>query len=115
MEYIGLGAAAHSYYNSERFYNASGIDEYINGNTIAEREYIDEDNKISEFMIMGLRKTAGIDTEVFFERFGKDIYEIFKEPLEKYISGGFLEKKGRFLRFTKVGVDVSNSILCEFI
>lgn len=115
MEYIGLGAAAHSYYKSERFSNTGSIDKYLSGYTKEESKYIEEKDKISEFIIMGLRKTEGIDVDDFYRRFGKNIYELFGDILNKYISGGFLEKNGRFLRFTQSGTDVSNSILCEFV
>ena len=115
MEYIGLGASAHSYYNSERFFNTGSIDKYLSGYTKEETVYIEEKDKISEFMIMGLRKTEGIDTDVFYKRFGKNIYELFPDVLNKYISGGFLETNGRFLRLTRAGTDVSNSVLCEFV
>lgn len=114
-EYIGIGAAAHSYLNSERFFNTKSINEYISGNMQAGSEHISENDKISEFIIMGLRKTEGISTELFKSRFGKDIFSLFGDTVQKFITGGFLEERDGFLRLTGIGTDVSNSIMCEFV
>ena len=78
-------------------------------------EHISENDKISEFIIMGLRKTEGISTELFKSRFGKDIFSLFGDTVQKFITGGFLEERDGFLRLTGIGTDVSNSIMCEFV
>ena len=113
-EYIGLGAAAHSYDGSKRYSNSQNIDEYISEN---KREVIvlSQDDKISEFIITGLRMSEGISAKVFYERFGKDIKDIFGNELRKFVHSGLMTFDGDRYSLTPKGIDVSNSILCEFV
>lgn len=113
-EYIGLGVAAHSYIENKRFCNSSDINEYITNN---KREYtlIPEEDKISEFMMLGLRKNNGVSELDFYERFGKTIQETFGEQLQKFIRLGLMKKINDSYCLTERGIDVSNSVMCEFI
>lgn len=113
-EYLGLGLAAHSYINGVRFYNTSDLNRYEAGNFVeSDRLELSQDDKIAEFMMLGLRMTRGVDENEFMRRFGIKIDEKF--AFDKFISGGFMmHENGRYF-FTPKGIDVSNSILCEFV
>lgn len=113
-EYIGLGTAAHSYINSERFSNADSLCAYLAGE-IGERITLTENDKISEFMMMGLRMQKGVSVAEFKNRFGLNIKEFFAPQLEKFISLDLMEEKNGCYRLTDKGIDISNSIMCEFI
>jgi oxygen-independent coproporphyrinogen-3 oxidase len=113
-EYIGLGAAAHSYDGNNRYYNTSDIEEYINGSG-RKITPLTRSDKISEFMITGLRMTEGISEKVFEERFGESIKNVYGEQLDKFVSLKLMEHKdGRYF-LTDRGIDISNSVLCEFV
>ena len=115
-EYIGLGAAAHSYLNGKRFYNTSELSEYMSGNRHTNDIItLTEQDKISEFMIMGLRMNIGISENEFKKRFKKSIDDVYKAEIEKFIEYGFLVRNNGFIRFSDKGRNVSNSILCEFV
>lgn len=115
-EYIGCGAAAHSYFRGNRFSNHKTIDEYIKHPTerfdVVE---ISDKEKMSEFMILGLRKIDGIDLEEFECRFINSPYEIYGDIIEKYIKLGLLVHERGFLKFTEKGMRLSNTVLCEFV
>lgn len=116
IEYIGCGCAAHSYYNGQRYSNAADLDEYISAPL---KKYdvagLSVKDQMSEFMFLGLRKTKGISSKEFERRFGSTFYFEFNEPIKKYLDLGLLEKDGDFLRFTKEGFRLSNTVLCEFV
>ena len=115
-EYIGLGAAAHSYMNGKRYFNTGNISDYINGKGCPEEtEELSDSDRISEFIIMGLRKADGIKLERFSELFGEDIYNMYGKEIKTHIKNGFLEEKNGFLYLTHKGTDVSNAILCDFV
>ncbi len=115
-EYIGLGAAAHSYTDGKRFYNTSDLSDYIAGNCRAGgEEVLSKKDKISEFMIMGLRMTEGVSRKEFKRRFGKEIETVYGDELERFVSGGFMKKTGDNYALTRHGTDVSNSVLCMFV
>lgn len=113
-EYIGLGAAAHSYVKKKRFSNSSDITEYMNGNK-RDEILLSRNDEISEFMMLGLRKIQGINKVEFKNRFKTEIEDVFGKVLERFLSLELLENCNENYRLTKRGIDVSNSVMCEFI
>ncbi len=115
-EYIGVGVAAHSYYKGARFSNTESLSEYIKGSyQSGDAVSLTEADKIAEFMIMGLRKTCGIKKSEFKRRFGMETGEHFGRVIEKHKKTGLLAENEEFLYLTKEGINLSNSVLCEFI
>lgn len=115
-EYIGLGVAAHSYCDDIRYFNTSSLERYMQGEYIEEKtDKLSDDDKIKEFIIMGLRKTEGISKTEFQKRFNADVCELFGEQIERFKTLKLMEENGDFLRLTFDGINVSNSVLCEFI
>ncbi|NOW61454.1 oxygen-independent coproporphyrinogen-3 oxidase [Clostridium saccharobutylicum] len=87
-EYLGLGVSASSFIDKKRIKNIDNIREYIkriNNNESVEDEIHVNDMKddIEEFMFMGFRMIEGISIDYFKERFNKNIYEVYKEVIEK--------------------------------
>lgn len=120
QEYLGLGAGAHSYFKNKRFSNTCGIDEYISkisaGIIPSENiEQISLEDSQSEFVILGLRLTEGIDVSVFKQRYGKDIFTVYPEQIDKLLQESMLELYGTKLRLTAKGLDLANQVFMEFI
>lgn len=114
-EYFGIGAAAHSYIDGVRFSNTNILEDYIGGNYRGEeKEILTLNDRIFEFIIMGMRMNIGINIYEFKRRFGISIQDKYGEILDKFKNGGFIEMADGCIRFTDKGRDVSNSILCEF-
>lgn len=127
-EYLGLGLGASSYMNECRVRNIDDIDIYINriNNNIfangSDRfdiiEYIDElsiEERIEEFMFLGLRMTAGISCSEFENKFSTVVEGIYGEIIKKFIKHNVLVKEGDRIYFTDYGLDISNSALAEFL
>ncbi len=119
-DYAGLGAGAHSYDGERRWANVCDIGEYIKSLSegclpIVETTLLSESDKISEFIIMGLRLCDGIDINDFKQRFEKDICDLFGKALARHIRTGFLKTAGERIYLTHQGFSVSNSILCDFV
>ncbi len=115
-EYIGIGAAAHSYINGVRFSNTSKLKDYISGNfRSGEREVLMRSDKIGEFMILGLRKTDGISSAEFSRRFGCAPRSIYADRLDKFERLGLMEESDDRIRLTPRGLDVANAVMCEFL
>lgn len=115
-EYIGLGLSAHSYLDGARFSNTESFSEYTGGHFSEENaEILGEDDKMSEFMFMGLRMVRGVSETEFFRRFGKDIKKVYSKQLSKFIKMGMIEEENGFFRLTHEALSVSNQIMCEFI
>jgi len=118
--YIGLGIAAHSCFNGARYGNISSIDTYVSliegGNSVvAEKTVLTHQDIISDYIIMGLRLCKGVSLDKFNSRFGIDLHDIFNAEINRHIKGGFMQIRDGYLSFTRQGISVSNSILCDFI
>lgn len=115
-EYIGVGLSAHSYLGGVRFSNTDDFSSYISGNfSSGEKESLSKEDKMSEFMFLGLRMTAGVSKGEFKQKFGEDVEKVFQKPLSKFIKMGMIEEKGDKIRLSKEAISVSNQIMCEFI
>ena len=111
--YIGFGAGASSLYNGVRFNNSVDVSEYIKNNQQHKIVLSDED-KVSEYIFLGLRMNEGIDLKEFYNRFGFDFLERYDNIIEKYVRLNLMEVDTH-CRLTLDGFSVSNSIMSEFV
>ncbi|MEY7998976.1 radical SAM family heme chaperone HemW [Clostridium sp. Mt-5] len=118
--YIGCGVSAHSYIDGYRYRNTSDIEEYILEGIQGKFMKLDKHKNsicddMEEFMFMGLRKINGISMRNFKYRFDRDIYSVYGSIINKYIKKGILVVDGDRMYLNKRGIEVSNSVMCEFI
>ncbi|NMM61956.1 oxygen-independent coproporphyrinogen III oxidase [Clostridium sp. P21] len=119
-EYVGCGSGAHSYIDDLRYRKNENIEEYIKtveeNNNLKLDEHINsiEDN-MEEFMFMGLRKISGISIMEFKRRFGEDIFNVYGGIIKKYTDNGIIIHKDDNLFLSERGIEVSNSVMCDFI
>ncbi len=113
-EYLGFGAAAHSYAGGRRFFNSPDISEYMR-RTGGGEEILTRSDMISEFVFMGMRKTAGISKDEFRRRFSEDIYDVYADVLREKIEKGLIIENRDRLYLSDRGIDISNYVLCDFI
>jgi len=119
-EYLGIGLGASSYFNNVRYQNPSKLENYIGfvKNFIPlykESEPLTIDEQQSEFLVLGLRKTKGISFSEFLEKFGTDVYSVFGDAIKKYTENGLLIEKDGRLFLSERGMDVSNTVMCDFM
>ena len=101
--YIGLGAGAHSYFGGERYQNAEDLDAYLEGKNIKCNIQKTDDSELQkEKYMLGLRMADGI------------LYEK-NEKIDKYINLGFMERTGKNVRLTEMGIDISDYIFADLI
>lgn len=123
-EYLGLGPAAASYLRARpnngvmyRYKNPADITAYMADpagvRTVEER--LDKKDLMSEYMILRLRLTDGASISEFAKRFGVDPREVFGEPIGKFESLGLLRCTEDSIVLTEKGLDVANTVMCEFI
>ncbi len=121
-EYIGIGAAAHSYTNNVRYSNVDTIEEYINnfenGNEVDNlifHEKQNKESKMKEYMILGLRKIKGIQIQEFKNKFGENPIYLYRKELEKLVNEELVEIDGDEIKLTKKGLDFANLVWEEFV
>lgn len=120
MEYLGIGLNASSYFNNVRYTNPSNLSEYLafvqNFKPLhKENDVLTENEQMSEFLVLGLRKTDGIKLKDFKEKFKKDVFSVFGEQINKHIENGLLVLSEDNLRLSEKGIDLSNQVMCDFV
>lgn len=119
-DYIGFGLGAGSRIGNKRYRNIEEPHLFENKTKNGEsaavlEEILDQKNQMSEFFILGLRKTKGVSLREFEQLFFCSPFEVYGETIQKFIEYGLLVRTGQQLQFTDRGLDISNFVLQEFI
>ncbi|MDF2944342.1 MAG: hypothetical protein K0S01_3200 [Herbinix sp.] len=142
-DYLGIGLGASSFLNGARFLNTQDLKQYIqvcdniNNKKISQKinllnedysfsiddtielrknfEQLSKEQKMEEFMFLGLRMCDGISKQEFYERFDIDINTVYGEVIQKLRMNNLLVLQGNKIRLTDYGVDISNSVLSLFL
>lgn len=121
-DYVGFGLGASSYLGGVRYRNDSVLVSYIEGN--GEVKHLDvialqNEDKMEEFMFLGLRKIGGVSLKEWHRRFGCDISDVYGDVLAKLSGYELIERyhleDEEYIRLTSRGIDVSNTVLSEFL
>jgi oxygen-independent coproporphyrinogen-3 oxidase len=78
-------------------------------------QMLNMENRMEEFMFLGLRLCKGISKRDFLERFHITIEDIYGDVIKKLISQKLLQEDEDRLKLTDYGIDVSNVVLSEFL
>lgn len=119
-EYIGVGTSAHSMVlleeNKRKRYNHTDcINDYVkNPYHIDNEEIISSDDALLEDVIFGLRMKKGINLYNLEKKFGK-IDKSLLNRIERNIKTGLLEKEEEWLKATKKGSLVLESLSCSLL
>ncbi len=113
-EYIGLGCAACGFLGNVRYQNPPGLSDYLAGKP-AEESVISREEARFESMMLGLRMTEGVSDAAFTAMHGVSVREAFGNRLDKPLRQGLIEWADGFLRLTRKGMDVQNSVLVELM
>ena len=114
-QYIGLGLASSSYINNERYSNVGDMKKYLNGSgkIIEERQSIEDTEK--EYMLLGLRKTSGVNISKFKEKFACNPLFLFREELNKLVMDKLITVDTNNIKLTNKGLDFANLVWEEFV
>ncbi|MBQ0145829.1 MAG: oxygen-independent coproporphyrinogen III oxidase [Lachnospiraceae bacterium] len=121
-EYLGLGLGASSYTMGRRFHVDNDLNNYLHMDMHKDITPLYEDiqelterDRISEFMILGLRMTKGVSAEEFAERFNRNMMEMFYYEFDKHVRSGLLEILPPYVRLTEKGLDLANVVMQDFV
>ena len=119
-EYLGFGLGASSLYGGMRFSNTHQMQEYLKESRNPDQirkdvTVLSRNERIEEFMFLGLRMTEGISEKKFEENFDVRLMDVYGDILQKYEETGFMEHIETKWRLTRKGIHVSNHILADFL
>lgn len=120
-DYLGLGLGASSYISGYRYRNEPDLKEYLSlkllepGAAAREITELTINDKMEEFMFLGLRMMRGVSGSEFLERFGQNMWNVYGKALRKLREQKLIEVEMPWIRLTELGVDVSNLVFQEFL
>ena len=115
-DYRGFGLGAASLIGDKRFTNVSDFS-YLKdpGNLKSEDRILSTEEKMEEFMFLGLRLLSGVSDVDFKETFGQSIQEVYGDILNEQIKQGFMEREGMRFFYNSRGLRVSNVLMSRFL
>lgn len=124
VDYIGLGAGAHSYASLPdwgiRQWNEPEPASYMRqvnatGRAIAGEERLTKKEAFEEGIFLGLRKTTGINIDWFLKRFNVHLKDLYSSKISAFKIKGLLLEDNACLRLTRKGLLLSNEVFGELI
>ncbi len=124
MDYIGLGAGAHSYASLPdwgiRQWNEPEPASYMRqvnetGRAIVGKEKLTKKEALEEGIFLGLRKTTGINTDWFLKRFNMPLKDLYSSKISAFKTKGLLREDNAGLRLTRRGLLLSNEVFAGFM
>jgi oxygen-independent coproporphyrinogen-3 oxidase len=111
-EYHGFGIGAHSFLGARRFANTRDIHHYIERAGAGDfapdfTEELGEQEATREALFLGLRQTAGLESEDVIRRCGEE----GRQWIERGIEDGWLRRDGSRVAFTPAGFLLSNDYI----
>ena len=120
-EYLGLGPGASSFFGGQRFKNHGKMNRYIDAIKkhqvpMDERsiERYSEQEEMGIYVFTGLRKAEGISLDDFRQRFERDLFSVYDPAILRRYKG-LLKLSENQLYLTDAGMDVSNTVMAEFV
>lgn len=112
-EYYGFGLGAVSYLNHNRITNTKNLTKYLSHNYLESSLHEDKDLQISNTIILGLRKTKGINIEEFQLKYHCNLIDLYN--IKDLIKENKLILEDKRLFINPKYYYLSNEILINFI
>jgi oxygen-independent coproporphyrinogen-3 oxidase len=90
VDYLGIGAGAHSFATDTRTWCSSTAKEYSQGVFLYQSEELTERDHLNEYVMTSLRTTRGIDIHYLSTRFGNSALQNIMHAAEPWLQSGTL-------------------------
>ena len=103
-EYLGLGLGASSYTYGYRYHNTENLQEYLSlnlyegGAAARDIEELTLEDKMEEFMFVGLRMMKGVSGSEFLDRFGQNMWNVYGDALKNWRNRASLKVEAPMVR-----------------
>ncbi len=134
--YLGFGTGAASYWQGIRWSHTRDMEAYCerlervkdleeplqmpwqedaDSVLYEDRERLSVEDQMEEFMFLGLRRMEGVSLTEFQKRFGVSMETVYEAVLGRYQGLGLLRRERGRVFLTDAGVDVSNTVMADFL
>ena len=110
-DYLGIGCAAHSLLNGERFENARDPEAYMAGGQRLNRAALDTEAAMEETLMLSTRLCEGLNLDAWRAAFNEDFEQAHAAQLRTLTRGGFVSARDGRLRLTERGMEVQDAVV----
>jgi len=118
-KYLGIGPSAHSFDLVSRRWNASSIQEYLNGiennQPYSESEILSVYDRYNDYIITSLRTVWGVSEDLIGRKFPGEFLGHFQEIKKKYLSAGYVSISNDKVCLSQEGLFISDKIMADFM
>ncbi|MCA9075597.1 MAG: radical SAM family heme chaperone HemW [Planctomycetaceae bacterium] len=119
-EYFGFGPGAARYLNGTRSTAQRSVTGWLKRvlageSGIAESETLSREQRAREAVMLGLRQTAGIHLDTFTDRTGFTLRELAPEAHDRFLRDGLLEELNGYVRLSREGRFLADTVTAEFL
>lgn len=118
--YIGIGAAAHSFWQGERFSNTNCVKSYIQAiankrSPVDFREVLDRETAKAEFIFLALRTRQGLSRQAFREYFREEFFDCYEKEISYLVGKKLLTIENDKVFLTSLGMKYGNLVFATFM
>jgi oxygen-independent coproporphyrinogen III oxidase len=118
--YFAFGPGAARYVDGVRSSNHRSVTTWLRRvlageSVVAQSEVLDDEDRARELIMLGLRRTAGIDVAKFRQRTGFELHALCGAALEQFVGDGLLEEIDGRLRLTREGRFLADTVTAAFL
>ena len=111
--YYGFGLGASSYIDNMRITNTRSLNNYKKEKYVKEIEYLNIDDTMEYEVILNLRKSSGIDLDVFKSKYNKSLIDVYN--YNDLVDLGLLILNNNYLYIPEDKWYISNSIIVDVL
>ena len=82
---------------------------------VTHKDELEKEDEMFECVMMGLRMKKGISISKFKDRFHEDIFDYYKNAIDKHVRLNNLLVEENYLKCSENGFGLLNSILVDFM
>ena len=118
--YLGLGLGSSSYMEETRWKNTADMDTYLQQAdrqqfVREEEEQLTFQERMEEYMFLGLRMNCGVSIPLFQERFGVEMEAVYQKTIEHFVREKLLTIRENRVCLTEKGMDLANTVMAGFL
>jgi oxygen-independent coproporphyrinogen-3 oxidase len=119
VDYLGVGASAHSFNGAERRWNIANIEKYCAGleaeKNYFETEILTQKDRYNEFIFLSLRTKKGLDLQKLKQDFGEKDYNFCLASAQKYLDAKKMIIVDNFLIINEKAIFISDMIMSDLM
>lgn len=119
-EYLAFGPGAARYVHGRRETNHRSTTTWMKrvlsgASPVMDAEQLSDEDRARELLVIGLRRSRGVDLAEFHERTGVAVRDLAGEAVARHLQSGLLEMADGALRVTRAGRFLADTVIVDML